>query len=355
MLYNKIPNAPRREFSVPPPPKSNKDSHVGDGMIGRTGTKTVKATSKTAHTISSQNANDQILTLEVNVVSIDKGKQLKQPRGKKKKKGLKKKREESSPEKSSANPSGNRKPSHPCFICDEDHWTSDFPHKAEHKKFFKSSKTSAILTNPFPNQVTKLVARNNASPSQVLILSISKQQNDAFISTRNKDYGNPQMSNNKDNDQPSSSTTTSTEVVPPITPELTIKLPKGVVHKSTFNPCARATHHYNIVEDLAQSPSAMSTLEVLQSCPSQKQALLSAIGGIDPTDSNLVSFNHEGYDPQLLAQLAFLIQVKALKKTVHRTIIDEGESTCIMSMSCWKNLGSPPFSRLSMMLKAFDG
>ena len=117
----------------------------------------------------------------------------------------------------------------------------------------------------------------------------------------------------------------------------------------------RAAQHYNVVEDLAQSPSAMSTLEVLQNCPSQRQALLSAIGGVDPRDSNLVSFSHEGYDPQLPAQLAFLIQVKALNKTVHRTIIDEGASTCIMSMSCWKTLGSPTLSRSSTTLKAFDG
>ncbi len=89
------------------------------------------------------------------------------------------------------------------------------------------------------------------------------------------------MLNNKDNDQPSSSTTTSTEVVPAIILEVTIKLPKGVVHKSMFNPCARVAQHYNIVEDLAQSPSMMSTLEVLQNCPSKKQALLSVIGGID--------------------------------------------------------------------------
>ena len=71
----------------------------------------------------------------------------------------------------------------------------------------------------------------------------------------------------------------------------------------------------------------MSTLEVLQNSPSQKKALLSAIGGIDPTDSNLVVFNHVGYTPQLSVQLAFLIQLKALNKNVHRTIIDEGAST----------------------------
>lgn len=106
------------------------------------------------------------------------------------------------------------------------------------------------------------------------------------------------MLNNKATNQPSSLITTSSEVVLPIIPKLTIKPPKGVVHKSTFNPCARVAQDYNIVEDLGQSPSAMSALEVLQNCPSQKQALLSAIAVIDPTDSNLVAFNHKRYEPQ---------------------------------------------------------
>jgi hypothetical protein len=39
--------------------------------------------------------------------------------------------------------------------------------------------------------------------------------------------------------------------------------PKGVIWKSTFNPHARAAQNYNIVEGLAQAPSAMSVLEVL--------------------------------------------------------------------------------------------
>lgn len=106
---------------------------------------------------------------------------------------------------------------------------------------------------------------------------------------------------------------------------------------------------------MAQSPSAMFTLEVLQNFPSQKQALLSAIGGIDPTDSNLVFFNHTGYVPQLPAELAFSIQVNVLNHLVHCTIIDEGASTCIMSLNCWKSLGSPRLSQSSTTLKAFDG
>ena len=144
-----------------------------------------------------------------------------------------------SPEKSSANPFGQRKPTEPCLICNEDHWTRYFPYKAEVKKIFKNSRTSAVLTDPFLNLGTNLVASDNAPPSQVLMFSISKQQNDPLISTRNKDYRNPQLSNNKAIDQSSSSTTTLIEVVPPIIPEQMIKSPKGVVHKSTFNPRAK--------------------------------------------------------------------------------------------------------------------
>ncbi|MCY6488117.1 hypothetical protein, partial [Actinobacillus pleuropneumoniae] len=57
MLYDKIPDAPRLEFSVPPSPKSNKDSHARDDVIGTTSTKTVKAKSKKAHMVSGQNEN----------------------------------------------------------------------------------------------------------------------------------------------------------------------------------------------------------------------------------------------------------------------------------------------------------
>lgn len=160
-------------------------------MIGTTDTKSKKATSRKAHKISGQNEKEELLASEVNAVSTDKGKETKQPGGKKRNKGKKKKQEESSPEKSSPNPSGDKKPNRPCLICDEDHWTRDCPYKVELRKFFKNSKTSVVLTDPFTNPGTNLVASDNASPSQVLILLVSKQQNDALITRRNKDYRNP--------------------------------------------------------------------------------------------------------------------------------------------------------------------
>ena len=99
-----------------------------------------------------------------------------------------------------------------------------------------------------------------ASSSQVLMLSVTKPSTDILVSTRNKYYGIQAT------DQPTTSTTNpSTESVPPTAiPKLKIKPPKGVIHKSTYNPQTRAAQNYNVVEDLAQSPSAMSSLEVLQ-------------------------------------------------------------------------------------------
>lgn len=88
-----------------------------------------------------------------------------------------------------------------------------------------------------------------------------------------------------------------------------------------------------MVEDLTQSPSAMSTLKVLQNCPTQKKALLLAIECVDPSNSNLIVFSHENYTPLPLTQLAFIIWFVIHGKKIHCSIVDEGASTCIMSMS----------------------
>lgn len=173
-LYEKIIDAPRQEFSVPPPPKSNKDSHAGDGMIDTSITQTAKAPSGKALAVSSKKENDKPLALEINAMSSNKGKNPKQPRGKKKGKSNKKKQKISPPEKPSKKPTGHQKPRYPCLICNDDHFMKYCPHRAEVAKFLKTSSTSTILTDPFMNLETNLVAVDHASPSQVLMLSISK-------------------------------------------------------------------------------------------------------------------------------------------------------------------------------------
>jgi hypothetical protein len=99
----------------------------------------------------------------------------------------------------------------------------------------------------------------------------------------------------------------------------------------------------------------MSSLKVLQICPTQRKALLKDISGIDPTDKNLIIFDLEDHIPRLPPQLAFQIQVIVSDKNVCRTIIDEGASTCVMSVTCWKAIGSPSLTESHNTLKAFNG
>ena len=42
-------------------------------------------------------------------------------------------------------------------------------------------------------------------------------------------------------------------------------------------------------------------------------------------------------------------------KTIGREVVDEGASTCVMSLSCWKALGSPELVPSNTLLTAFDG
>jgi hypothetical protein len=76
-----------------------------------------------------------------------------------------------------------------------------------------------------------------------------------------------------------------------------LRPPKRTIQKSTFNPNSRAAQNYNIVEDLAQAPCAMSALEVLQHCPNQCRTLLASIGAFDPESSNYITFNLDDHLP----------------------------------------------------------
>jgi hypothetical protein len=87
---------------------------------------------------------------------------------------------------------------------------------------------------------------------------------DAYISTRAHDYNKPSTSEKgKEAETPSL----------PLHIEKTLgetmtRIPKCAFKKDSHNPNARAAHNYSVVEDLSQTTCAMSTLEVLQSCPS---------------------------------------------------------------------------------------
>ena len=66
-----------------------------------------------------------------------------------------------------------------------------------------------------------------------------------------------------------------------------------MLSKSKHNPNVREAQNYTIVEELSQASCSMSALEVLQIFPTQRKALLSSIGAIDPNYTGLITFDLE--------------------------------------------------------------
>ena len=99
----------------------------------------------------------------------------------------------------------------------------------------------------------------------------------------------------------------------------------------------------------------MSALEVLQSCPTQRKDLLSTIGGVDPFDMSLISFDSDNCECCLPPSVTFMLTIGCLDKNICRMVLHEGAATCIMSLSCWQAFVSPTLISSPTMLKAFDG
>ena len=62
-----------------------------------------------------------------------------------------------------------------------------------------------------------------------------------------------------------------------------------------------------------------------------------------------------GIQPCLPYYMSLLIHVECLNMTIKCTVIDEGVTASMMSLSCWKGLGSPTLSQSATILTAFDG
>ena len=69
------------------------------------------------------------------------------------------------------------------------------------------------------------------------------------------------------------------------------------IHRVSNNATARVAASYNIVDNLAQTPTAMSALEVLKTFPTQWKYLLAVLGVVDPSDSKLITFDMENGEP----------------------------------------------------------
>ena len=82
------------------------------------------------------------------------------------------------------------------------------------------------------------------------------------------------------------------------------------LRQNVNKPHARETHNYSLVDDLAQSPTSMSVLEVLQTYPTQHKSLLYALVVVEPVDTRLITFDLDCGEPRLPSLVAFQIPVK---------------------------------------------
>jgi hypothetical protein len=223
----------------------------------------------------------------------------------------------------------------------------------------------AVLQNPIPHQGIINTQQdtqhpppqmrqyhNPNNPAERTILLTSEEE--ILLQTRNRQYP-PTAESTPTSTEANPTPTGPPLVIPHPSAELPLRIPRIPLRRNVHNPQARAAHNYSLVDDLAQSPAAMSVLEVLQTFPTQRKSLLSAMGAVDPADTRLITFDLDNCEPRLPAAVAIQIPVKIRNITVYRCIIDEGASTCIMSKSVWQKLGSPELLPSAITLRAYDG
>jgi hypothetical protein len=143
---------------------------------------------------------------------------------------------------------------------------------------------------------------NPGNPTDCNILLTSEEE--IILQMRSRQYN-----------APLESTPTTSEAIPVTTrqplmiPRPNIEPPICIPHISLLwnvnNPQVRATHNYSLVDDLAQSPTTMSVLDILQTCPTQRKSFLSTLGAVDPTNTRLITFDLDCGEPRLHALVAF--------------------------------------------------
>lgn len=83
--------------------------------------------------------------------------------------------------------------------------------------------------------------------------------------------------------------------------------------------------------------------------------LLIVIGAIDPKNSLIVTFYMSNIKKRLPHHMAFQIKSTYWKTNIFWTVIDEGASTCVMFIACWKDIRSSQVVPPPTLLIAFDG
>jgi hypothetical protein len=325
-LYDLLLNVSRANTD---PSKPSSSSHV-DGAIDFIKTQSFSKST----TPSSTSPQTQIS--EVNVVQST---PLQQSGGKKKTTNKSKNNNEQHKNKTPATENKpQRKLKFMCIIYGDDHYTRDCPLHNEVAKIFQGKSQPTVITQPFPPQQSMVAQspspggsssdpHDDASSSAHLYMF-----NGINLTTLSKTYdtmGNPDKGKDTNGTgtlpDPSSSFVSLPLVNPPSGPlqiekptfDSILRPPKSTICKATFNPSSCAAQNYNIVEDLAQAPCAMSVLEVLQHCPSQRRMLLATLGIVDLESSNQIMFNLYNYTSRLSHQLAFELDVVVHNQQIH--------------------------------------
>jgi hypothetical protein len=76
-------------------------------------------------------------------------------------------------------------------------------------------------------------------------------------------------------------------------------IPKGALKNTLTTQMQGLPKNYFVVEDLSQTPCAKSSLEVLQSCPSQRKALLAALGSSETCNPGTIMLDMTNLKPCL--------------------------------------------------------
>jgi hypothetical protein len=252
---------------------------------------------------------------------------------------------------------------YPCNLCAEDHPTHICPRLAKAQKFV-TQQQPVVLTNSFQHgkNLTQASASmeggsqepppptNNPTSANVYMV-----KGDAFISTRVHDYSKPRTS---EKGQEAELPSLPLQIEKTLGETMT-RIPKGAFKKASHNRNAGAAQNYFVVEDLSQTPCAMSALEVLQSFPYQRKALLTTLGSTETCNLGTIMLDATNLKPCLPYHVAFQIVVsypmKNFTLNIFCMVVDEGASTCIMSLACWKAIGQPILSPSPTLLTTFEG
>jgi hypothetical protein len=175
--------------------------------------------------------------------------------------------------------------------------------------------------NPFPhgqNMAQALASSSSkggsqrppASTSNTSIANVYMVKGDTHTKTKTQDYG---MSNSTEKGKEATN--------PPVPLHIEKTMGETMRHiskwsfkKDYHNMNARVSHNYSIVEDLAQTPCVMSALEVLQSYPSQRKALLSTLRSINTCNPGAILLNPTDLKRHLPYHVVFQIVVSHTTK-----------------------------------------